>query len=196
MFFSSKRGFSIIELLVVLGVAIFIIIAVWFFWLGSFRFNEEIRNNLISTAEARRAGELMTKEIRNITNSLDGSYPISKAEPFSFSFFTIDSSSGQILKVRYFDNDGKLKRGVIFPNSTFPYYDDDREEITTIFKNINSRENSLFEYFDGFYEFDSQSLPEPVDVSLVRLIGINIYNNNSKIIFSTKISLRNIKDNL
>lgn len=192
---SRVKGFSLIELLVVLGIAIFVIVAIWLLWSGSFRFNTEIRNNLTLIAEARRAGDLMTREIRSITHSPDGSYPILEAEPFSLSFFTIDTS-GQILKIRYFEDSNQLKRGVIYPNQVSPYYDDDQEQVTTILKDVGSKEYSLFEYFDSEYQPNDSPLPSPVDIFSVQLIGVSIYNQNSEITFSTKISLRNIKDNL
>ncbi|HDQ16928.1 MAG TPA: prepilin-type N-terminal cleavage/methylation domain-containing protein [Candidatus Vogelbacteria bacterium] len=193
--FGNKKGFSLIELLIVLGIAIFIILAIWYLWIGSFRFNTEIRNNLTSVAEIRRAGELIAKDIRNISSPNEAIYPILEADSFSFSFLTIDTF-GQKLRVRYFSEDGQLKRGVVYLNSNPPYYDDSEEQSTVILRNIGDQQSPLFEYFDKHYQPGSLPLTEPVDINLIRLIGVNIYNQHSQIVFSTKVLLRNIRNNL
>ena len=103
-------------------------------------------------------------------------------------------------KVRYFLAGTTLQKGVIKPTGSPLIYNSINEKISTFVNNVIS--TSIFDYYDENYDGTTAPLSFPVNVSDIRLVKITVMveqdpnRSPTPMVFSTQVSIRNLKDNL
>lgn len=206
MTFQSQQkinsGFSIIEVIAVIFILSLIGVAVVVFQNDVFSINTIISNSLAAQDEARRTLKMMTNEIRPLSSSSIGAYPIVEAGPTSFIFYT-DIDNDQLKeRVRYFLDGTILKKGVIKPSGDPLVYNPANEIISEAIHDVANGATPIFNYYDANYDGASSPLAQPVDLLAVRLIKITIVIDRDSnkapgpITLTTQVSMRNLKDNL
>jgi type II secretory pathway component PulJ len=195
-------GFSIIEVLVVIFILSLVGVTVATFQKDVFSLNTIISNSLTALDEARRTLKMMTAEIRPLSPSSLGAYPIAEADPTSFIFYS-DINSDQLKeRVRYFLDGKILKKGVIKPSGTPLTYNSANEIISEAIHDVANGSTPIFNYYDKNYDGTTSPLTQPVDILSVRLIKITIAidrdpnRSPGPITLTTQVSMRNLKDNL
>jgi type II secretory pathway pseudopilin PulG len=195
-------GFSIIEVLIVIFILSLVGIAVAAFQRDVFSLNTIISNSLVAQDETRRALKMVTAEIRPLSPSSVGAYPVVEADPTSFIFYS-DIYNDQLKeRVRYFLDGTILKKGVIKPSGTPLTYNPANEIIIEVIHDIANGTTPIFNYYDTNYDGTTSPLTQPIDMLAVRLIKITIVidkNPNKSpgpITLTTQVSMRNLKDNL
>lgn len=198
----TMKGFSLIELMFSVFILSLIGIAVFAFQKDIFSFNRVISSGLAAQDEARRALRVMTTEIRSASPSSNGSYPVSEAEPTSFTFYkNIDSDNLQE-QIRYFLSGTTLKKGVIKPSGDPYVYNPDDEEVSDVAHDIANGATPIFEYYDETYDGSSAPLSDPFSIAAVRLVKITLILDKDTLrppapfTLTTQVSMRNLKDNL
>ncbi|KKU11800.1 MAG: hypothetical protein UX17_C0067G0002 [Parcubacteria group bacterium GW2011_GWC2_45_7] len=202
----SPVGFTVAELLVGIAIVIMIGAAVLAFQKNISSLNNFLSSNLIAQSDARKALKMMTAEIRPLSPSSTGAYPIAEAGTNSFIFYS-DIDNDQLKeRVRYFMEGTTLKKGVIKPTGEPLAYNPASENIIELAHDItNGLADSItpiFSYYNTGYDGTTPPLNEPVDILAVRLTKITIImdSNPSRppgpITLTTQISMRNLKDNL
>jgi prepilin-type N-terminal cleavage/methylation domain-containing protein len=203
MNFSHKRGFSLIEIIISLAIFTLIGFSIYFFQKNIFSLNRIIPNSLTAQNETEKALKSMSAEIRAASPSNIGSYPILVAATSSFTIYT--NTDGDSLKeqVRYFVQGVTLKKGVIKPTGNPLTYNLANEIISELIHNVsNGSTTAIFNYYDKNYDGATGPLTEPINISAVRLIKINVMIDKNPQeppgpnIFTTQVSIRNLKDNL
>ena len=194
-------GFSIIETLVVIFIISLVGIAVIAFQKDVFSLNTILSNSLVAQNEVRRTLKIMTAEIRPLSPSSVGAYPIAEANPTSFIFYS-DIDNDQLKeRVRYFLNGTILKKGVIKPSGLPLAYNPVNEIISELIHDVVNGTTLIFNYYDKNYDGTTPSLTQPVDISAVRLIKITIVidkdpnKSPGPISLITQVSMRNLIDN-
>lgn len=197
-----KSGFSVVEVLVGMFILTLIGFAIYSFQKDIFSLNRIILDNLTAQDEARRAIKSMSAEIRTASPSNLGAYALSQTATSSLTFYSnIDSDSFKE-RVRYFVDGTTLKKGVIKPSGSPLTYNPANETISELIHDVANAAASTFNYYDTDYDGTTQSLAEPIDVSMIRLIKITIVIDRDPqappgpITFTTQVSMRNLKDNL
>ena len=197
------NGFSLAEVIISIAVGGAILIAIFNFSNSIFLFNSTSQENLSAQSDGRRVLKTMAKELRSTSPSSLGSYPVSQAGTSSITFFSNIDNDSHKEQVRYFLQNGSLKKGVINPTGTPLVYNSANESILTLITNVrNSTSTPIFQYFDSNYAGTSTPLASPVPVTSVRFVKINVeidkYPNRSlgPVIVTTQVFLRNLKDNL
>ena len=199
-FKKNKNGFTLIETLV--GVSIFVLIV------GSLALlsrNVWINNSFISAGltnanAGRQILKTMVSEIRTASTADTGTYTINQAGSSSFTFYSDIDSDGLKEKVRYFLAGTTLQKGVIKPTGSPLIYNSINEKISTFVNNVIS--TSIFDYYDENYDGTTAPLSFPVNVSDIRLVKITVMveqdpnRSPTPMVFSTQVSIRNLKDNL
>lgn len=198
----KKKGFSLVEIIIVIAIATAIFLAVFNFGNSIFSFNSNAQKNLSAQTDARRVLKTIVRELRSASPSSLGSYPIALASSTAITFFSNIDSDSYKEQVRYFMQGNELKKGVIKPSGSPLTYNPTNEKITLLIRDINNEGVAVFEYFDSTYAGTSTPLIQPVQATKVRLVRINVYiekdpnKSLGPVMVTSQVFLRNLKDNL
>ncbi|MEK7463788.1 MAG: type II secretion system protein [Patescibacteria group bacterium] len=206
MKFYFKKGFTLVELIVVIGILGLIMIGVSNFQVDVLVYNKYAENSLSSAQDARNVLRVIVKELRTASPSNNGAYAIAQAATSTITFFSDTDGDGLKEQIRYFISTTTpvtLKKGSIKPIGSPSVYSPSAEVFSTLAYNIkNATSTALFEYYDNGYAGTSSPLTQPVTVTSIRLVKINLMidadPNKSPIprLYTSQVSLRNLKDNL
>jgi prepilin-type N-terminal cleavage/methylation domain-containing protein len=198
------NGFTLIEVLATVFVSAMIAVGV-IALVSSILSNSGKQSTLLYSADqARRVSFQIEQELRNAYTSSIGSYAIDTADAQELIFFTnIDSDSG-MERVRYFLQNGVLKRGVVDPSGNPLAYNFGSETVRDVQNGVANQSTPLFYYYGSNYDGSSDNfLAQPVDVTDVSYIKMNlmIYNRGGTSgtgIFTVTAggTIRNLKTNL
>lgn len=202
IFQQNKKGFSVIETFMVVGVLLIVSYAVYTFQKDIFALNSVMKGGLEAEREANKVIKVMASEIRRAGTGADGSYPIIMANPKEFIFFADIDADTSIEKVRYYVSNGMLKKGVTKPLNVSPYYTGQVETSYVLINYLLDPNADIFYYYDSSYDGTTDPLSSPVSVDKVRLVklSISIDRNATQapepVHVETQISIRNLKTNL
>jgi prepilin-type N-terminal cleavage/methylation domain-containing protein len=204
-FFRSKivsRGFTAIEILVSMVVLVLIYMGATSLARNIFVNNSFVQGDMNAEYQVRSAFNMMKPEIRSLAASNTGSYPVMTAATSTFTFYSDVYGDGLRRQIRYFLSGTTLKKGVIKPTGS-PLAYTGAETVTDVVHNIaNGTSTPIFEYFDGNFTGTSTPLASPVSIASVRLARITIKISRthmptvSPLVFTTEVSMRNLKSNL
>ena len=198
----NSAGFSVIEILVVIFILTLIGIAVWTFQKNVFSLNSYIASSLDAQQEARKVFKALSAEIRSMSPSSTGSYPINETNSFSFTFYSDIDNDGLKERIRYFLDGNAVKKGVLKPAGNPLVYNSINETVTEVIRDMANEATPIFDYYDTNYDGTTAPLAQPVSAIAVRLVKITlIIDKNSlrppaPITMTTQVSMRNLKDNL
>lgn len=193
----SRSGFTLIEIIIVMGLFAIISVSIVFFALDISKFQIFLGETLQSEEDVQKVLGIMMPEIRSMAVSNNGSYPIAAASSSSFTFYSDLGGDGSIDRIRYFLDDSDFKRGVIAPTSNPVFYDIASEQITTIAPNLTS--GNIFYYYDDNYDGHQSSLTIPIDLSRIRLIKVELVVDQntstapSSVRINTFVEVRNLR---
>ena len=197
---NNKQGFSVVEILVSMGILAIVLWAVANFQAGVFTQNNFIRSSLNADSEVRSAIKQMIKEIRGATQSDTGGYLISSATKNSLTFFSDIDGSGLRSQVRYYlSGTTTLMRGVIKPTGSPLAYVAGNEKLSTLVKNVANTNQEVFYYYDQGYTGSESALTYPINVASVRLIKIVITADENTnlppppITMESQVAIRSLK---
>lgn len=204
LIFSNSKGFTLIEMIV--GIFIFSILALGIISLVSSVFvSSGKQGSLIADSDqARKLSGTIMNELRNAQISSIGAYPLDTVSAQTLIFYSNIDGGNDIEKVRYFIQNGDLKKGVIKPSGNPLTYNSGNEVATTVQKNIANGSSPLFYYYDGTYEgITDNYLAQPVNVTDVKFIKLDLkvynkggLNNTNYYSVTASGAVRGLKDNL
>lgn len=167
----NNIGFTVIELIISLSILMIIGIAITAFQQDIFVSNRELVVQLKAQEDARKTVESMLKEFRTMSPSELGGYPISQTSSGAITFYTDTNGDNIVDQVRYFIENGNLKRGVIEPTGDPLAYLVSNEVVTILAENVNVGTKPLFEYFDRTYMGAEVPLPQGLSNIEIRFRG-------------------------
>ncbi len=190
---TDKNGYTLIEIMVVISIMTIIVYIASDFLIAGYKANVFNYEQDTAIQNARRATEIISKELRGANNSAQGDYPISVFEEDDLVFYSDIDDDQEFEKVRYFLDNNTIYKVVTNPGPAFDY--NMPSATTTVAQYIHNQEDPLFSYYDGNYN-------ETDRVNEIRLIGIQVTVNvtpsrmpNDYTVI-TEVNLRNLKDNL
>jgi competence protein ComGC len=198
----SKNGFTIVEVLTSVFVLSLIVLLVGSFQKNVFSLNSIIQSGLTIQQEGRKALKTIIPEIRSISSSSAGAYPLAEVQQNSITFYSDIDGDGLKERLRYFLDGDILKRGVLKPTGSPAQYILENEVVTEFVHNIANGTTSIFSYYDTNYDGMTDPLSDPVNILDVRLVEVTLImdGNGSKspapVTLKSKASMRNLKDNL
>ncbi len=198
-----RAAFSLIEVMVVLFIAAIFVVVVSNFSNNASDLNGLIALNLRARSDVSQTLQIINSEIRSAEPSAAGAYPIETAATGTFVFFADINHDGAPDRIQYFYASSTLWRGVIAPVGSPATYPTSSETVNDMVDNVIPVSSTpIFSYYDDSYTGSGPSLPTPVIVSAVRLVGITFDTvasspgqPTSTIFFSTVVGIRNVNLN-
>lgn len=200
----GSAGFTLVEMLLsvfLMGLVIVGILgfAIYYFQSSSFSFEE-----LQEVNQAQSGLTIMIREIREARISEAGGWPIVQADNNTFIFYSDVTNDGRSDRVRYFIENGELKKGVIEPTLPPVSYPSANEQIKTIVYSLDNGASSLFTYYNGSWPADTVNNPLPQTsrllntryVSVYLRINVNPTSGAQPVELRSGVAIRSLKDNL
>jgi len=202
---NNKDGLTLVEVLVSLGIFLFITTLVWMFVKQGYFFQSFTFEQTTSINEAQRGVETLVKEVREAMPADTGAFPIEKADKFELIFFCDYDRDTTVERVRYYLSGSDFIKGVIEPTGSPAQYLSQNEKTTILSKYVrNSQDEPVFIYYDGDYAGDPEdtSLTTPAEPLALRMVHISLEINAipdkapKEYILESDVQIRNLKDNL
>lgn len=202
-----NRAFTIVEVVVSISILVIIMAAVSSFQYDVLNYNRSSATTLTNIQEAQSIVKVMAKEIRSMSPSSNGAYPILSAGTSTVTFFADVDSDGTKEKIRYYigtttTTRNTIYRGFVKPSGS-PISYSGSESTKILATGIrNSSSTPIFEYYNSTYTGTSSAMTYPLAITTIRLVRINLTidsdPNKSPVLktFTTQVNLRNLKDNL
>lgn len=199
----SKRGFTLIE--VIVAVFLFSLIMLGLFAFIAYIFNDsKQQGSLLSDAnQARLVAAQVINQLRNAQTGDNGAYTLDTTASQQLVFYSDVDSSGGTQRVRYFLQNGKLIEGITDYNGSS--YNTSTERTIAVQNDVANSSTPLFYYYDGTYTGSATQTPlvQPVNPASVKLVQLNleIYNkggvrNTNYYTVTGVATIRNLKTNL
>lgn len=196
------RGATLIEILVTIFIFSLIGFVIWAFQKDIFSLSDRLQGGLSVEQEVRKALKLMSAEIRSVSPSSVGAYPLAEVGSNSFTFYSDIDEDGLKERIRYFLDGDVFKKGILKPSGQPLAYNDGEEVVVDFVSAIVNGATTIFEYYDTNYDGTTAPLVAPINIPNVRLVKITLIVDRDPnrapeaIELSTQISMRNLKDNL
>ena len=190
----NKKGFTLIELLVSMSIMIILVVMLGDFIKEGFRGSRYASEQSDAIEQARKAMNIMIKEIRGANSSEEGSYALETIDDDNFTYYADLDNDGDMDKIRYFLDTGNIIKKVVWdPGITGDYSTNGATSTVSLY--VNNQTEEIFSYYDSSYNITDM-------VSDVRLIKIILKINVTPEIapndyyIESDVHLRNLKDNL
>jgi prepilin-type N-terminal cleavage/methylation domain-containing protein len=191
-----NKGFTLIEVIISIGILSGIILVLSIFSFDIFDFGIFLGENVIAQQEIQLTMRNMVAEMRGMSQSVNGAYPVESASQNAIVFFSDRDGDGLAERIRYYLDGSTLNRGVIKPTGN-PLTYSVEESITEAVHNIYSAGN-IFSYYDLNYSGTQAELSFPVNIPAIRLVKINLTVDpnpgdiSSRVNFTNSINVRNL----
>ena len=202
---NKNKGFTLIEILLVLGIFAFAMGAVSLFLINTYKAENFSTSQALAIDSARKGVNNFTREIREARQADSGAYLLEKCDDFEIIFYGDIDKDNCVEKVRYFLEDEKMKKGVIKPSGSPAVYISE-EEIKIISSYVRNTSTPLFYFYDSTFSGKDSDLslttPVPGDsldeitmVGIEMIIDVNPLRAPKILEIKSKIQLRNTKQN-
>lgn len=190
---SDNQGYTLMEMLVAIGVFVLVMVMSGDFIITTFRTLRYGSEFDTAVENARRAVEVISREIRGANLSDRGDYPIALADGQDLVFYSDIDYDNDFDRVRYYVNNRTLYKSVTQPGALRDY--SGAAVTTPIASYLNNIAQPAFRYYDG-------SVAETADLDSIRLVRVHLLFNVTPgvapddILVETDVHLRNLKSNL
>ena len=165
----SQRAFTLVELLVVLGVGSLVALAIYQFAFVTVSSGDEFQGRLELLDDTRKILRPMAGVIRQAQDSSVGGYAIQSVATDTLTVFSDIIDNGYRERVRFYLEGDELKRAVLTPSGQPLVYDPVNEVEEVLMRNVSSL---LFRYYDQAYRGVGSALMHPFPTSDVRMIEV------------------------
>lgn len=147
----SARGYTIVEMLVVIAVTAIVIAVITNSILSFYRANTNTLEQAVQVDEARRGVDRMVRDLREAAYADDGTYPLVAMSSTSVTFYSDVDRDYSAERVRYWLSGSVLRKGVVNATGTPPAYNSADEQVSVISEYVrNSAQGvSVFRYFNA-----------------------------------------------
>jgi len=196
----NESAFTLIEILVAMGITIMITLFIGYFIRDVINFETILSGEIALQQELLQTQQTIIPEVRSMRMSAVGGYPIAEASSSSFTFFSDIDGDGVIEQVRYFTSSTILEKSVTKPVGNPLVYNPANQIITDMVHDLNMGTSSIFSYYDANYAGSEPAMAYPINILLIREIGVQITakdaDTDSTQQISIKIAPRNLRTNL
>lgn len=203
----GSRGYTLSEVLVTVFIIVIVMISLTSVMIALQQQSGYRFAALGSVDQVRIVGKQFMNEVRNAQTGSDGSYAITQASTTQVIFFSAfgTNNSATVRRIRYYYSatSSILYKGVITPTGNPLTYNVNAEVIKPVVTNVLNGTTTTFTYFDGAYAGTSSALTQPVNLTRVSYIKMNLKvlqqdarKATSTYSFSSGSAIRSLKTNL
>ena len=198
----KSRGFTLVEMMVVVGISgILMVILVRFIGTG-FPVSRIVFSQSQATENARLQLKRISKGMREVRQADTGAYPLVEMSPQKIVFYSDVDKDSTVELVRYELIGTELHRGLTEPSGDPLTYDPDNDEVSSVVASyVRNGADDIFAYYTGDYPADQTPLT-PVDLTEVKYIEFSLSidvdpdNDPDAVEIVSQVQLRNLKTNL
>lgn len=200
-FINNKKlaGFSLIEIMVVMSILVFFIMVSTDFIIQGFRSSTFAYEQSVAVQNAKKAQDIMVKEIRKANRAENGEYLLDTVLPQTFIFYSDTDADGLTEKIKYFLDNNILKKGLTQATGSPISYPVENEEISILSDYINNQAEPIFLYYDKNNQLVNDPTANKQNIRLIEISAkINVTPTKAPMDFyiESNIQIRNLKDNL
>jgi prepilin-type N-terminal cleavage/methylation domain-containing protein len=198
----EQKGFSLIEILIVVAIGASVVMVVSGLTGNVNLLNGLVSQQLQSKSDIEQTLQIITTEIRSAEPSANGAYAIDTAATSSFSFYSDINKNGSPDHVRYFLSSSTIYKGVIAPVGNPASYPTSSEVITDLVDHVSVTSSTpLFQYYDASYTGTQSPMSTPTIIANIRLVQISFSADiqpqtaPGPEYFSVMVDIRNLRSN-
>ena len=136
---------------------------------------------------AQRGIEDMVKRMREAAYSSNGAYPVIAVSSSSVAFYADVDTDPFIERLRFFVEDGSLKRGIIDPSGDPPVYTNP-EQISSVSDYVRNIDQNVTTF--RYYDLNGTLMTNLSDISGVRFIEVTVVVNINPFRLPNQFTLR------
>lgn len=194
---ATHRGFSLVEMMVVIGIFTITMITVTASIVYFYRSNTYSLEQVTAITSGRRGIEYLTRDLREVTYAEDGAYPVATLGTSTVTFYADVDSTTDVEKVRYFLDSGMLMKGVIKATGN-PLGYTGAEQVSIMAEYVRNLEKGvdIFVYKTATGTTITD-LTKNQDVRFVRvslIVNVNPNRLPEEFVLRGSATLRNLKD--
>lgn len=172
---NRQNGFTIVELLVALGISAMIAITVVWLIIDGLRYSNIIFEQLQTQNDGRRVLQQVIDVVRKTEESSIGGYPLASAGDYELIVYANIDDDSLRERVRFWLDDTALKKGVIKPSGSPLSYSGAESVVEIAHSVVNIEENQpVFLYYDENYTGTEDALTQPIDEVDVRMVRVRL----------------------
>ncbi len=172
--FSSQQGFTLLEVVIALGITILAVSLMTNLGLDLSNFGSFFGDFLGSQHEIQSSFQVMSAEFKSTRSSSAGSFSIAVASPTSLIFYSEVDGDNLTERVRYFVDGNILKRGVLKPSGLPLIYDSANEKVSEMIRDLTASSSVPFSYYDKDFTGSENALSYPLDLSAIRVVRVQV----------------------
>lgn len=189
----NLRGYTLIEMIVVISVATMTLMVVTVAVIAFYRSNSVVFNQALAVESARSGLARASSDIRSAAYGDEGSYPVSAIATSSFTFFSDINGDGSSERVRYYLAGVNFVRGIIAATGSPASYPSSDESTTTLSGYVRNGSTPLFRFYTASStEITVFSTTTAVAyVTLALMVDVDISREPAAYTLTTTAALRN-----
>lgn len=176
----ASRGVTLVEMVIAVFIATLVMYGAVTVMVTLFHSQRQQAAGLGDLFQATMLSSNFANQVRNASYGSDGSYPITEAGATEFVFFTGYGTQGTIDRIRYYldQASGTLYEGVIAPSGSPPAYDAGTERVYAVQSDVSTTSGAVFHYYDGNYAGTTTPLSQPVNITAVKFVALDMNIEN------------------
>lgn len=199
-----SNGYTLIEVVIAIAGFTIIVLGVVSLVSNIFTTNRLQSTLLADQDQARKMSFELTTNLRRAESANTGAFALAEASPQQLVFYANVDGGGDVERLRYFLDNGELKRGLVKPAGNPYTYNLGSEIVETVQRNVANGTDPLFYYYTGDYNGEEgDPLASPINLTAVRLVrmDLRIFNkggaqNTATYTVTAMATVRSLKTNL
>ena len=172
---ANTSGFTIIELLVALGITAMISMVVVWFIIDGLRYSSVIFEQLQTQNDGRKVLQQVIDVVRKAEESSIGGYPLVSAGDYELILYANVDDDSLRERVRFWLEATTLKKGVIKPSGSPLSYSGAESVVEIAHSVVNFEESEpVFLYYDENYTGTEAALVQPIEEVDVRMVRVRL----------------------
>ncbi len=190
------RAFSIIEVIVVLGIFTMVMTMIVNSVLTFYRANTSSFEEAVQVQNAERGIQVLVHDLRESTYGDDGSYPLASIASSSITFYSDVDRTSPVEKIRYELKNTSLYRSVLVSSGTPPKYVGAAatSTVSNYVRNFGDAV-SVFRYYDASSTeiVDPAQIAKVVSVTISLVVDVTPLHAPGEFTLRSSATLRNLR---
>lgn len=194
-----QRGFTLVETLVVLALFTILTLVITGSVASFYRLNGYVIAQAYQVDNARRGTEQLVRDIREMTFSDNGAFPLATIEDYSISFFSDVDYDQSVEYIEYTVSSTTLLKKIFSATGSPPVYSTTTpESVTTVSEYVQNELQGI----PMFVYYDTEGVPATATTSITDIryvqtsviVNIDPIRDPGQFMLRSSVALRNLKN--